>query len=369
MRALSAVVTLATLAVPSAFAQKLWQPEIGIRGGYARIKPAGTGASDAIDLYDIPGSNFLDFLASYGTVYAVVPLTNRMAVEPSLNMSQSTPAFLAGTHITFGLRVDYAITRNLYAAAGGALAYVSGGGTSVRQVGVQGAAGVRLGPGRGLSGRLEVQTILFHKTADLGPYNVYAITFGVSGRLSSTAGSARPPRRDGFEPALGFQGGYSHSHVVGSGGSDLITLSVPGGGSSGFVGIVLGTRPTTLFVILPVRSRLGVDLGVDAHQFQASALLINGAIFSGQLTPRLALAVGNGWYAAAGPTFHIVRSPTTKLSAASGAMIGWGYRFPLAGQIGGRAELSYSATAAHNGIGFQAVNTLALMFGALFPLR
>ena len=49
---------LTILASPVA-AQSLWHPAIGIQGGYARIKPAGTGRSDAIDLIEFPTPGYV----------------------------------------------------------------------------------------------------------------------------------------------------------------------------------------------------------------------------------------------------------------------------------------------------------------------
>src|SRR5690242_1212586 len=59
VRKLLAIAALAALGMSTAAAQSSWTAELGIQGGFAKVKPAGTGANDAINLFDIPGGSFL----------------------------------------------------------------------------------------------------------------------------------------------------------------------------------------------------------------------------------------------------------------------------------------------------------------------
>src|SRR5215471_9978970 len=53
------VLGVLTLLASPVVAQSFWHPAIGIQGGYARIKPAGTGRSDAIDLIEFPTPGYV----------------------------------------------------------------------------------------------------------------------------------------------------------------------------------------------------------------------------------------------------------------------------------------------------------------------
>lgn len=366
------VLALTALAPGGAAAQAPWTPEIGIQGGYIRLKPAGTGQADQIDLYDIPGANFLDVVPAYGSVFAIIPVRGRFALEPTLRFSQTTSnlfpfAFTLGTTATLGLRGDYALTRRAYVAAGGVLTYVEAGGVDERQLGVQAALGYRLAVSGRLRFRVEAQwtTMANADQAGIGPHNDYALLFGVAtpvGSKPATPSQSRPGARRAWRRVVGIQAGYTRFHLVG--GGDLSLVTFPGAGASG-VGGVFAPGPPTLFAIVPVGGGFGVELGLDAHQFQS-----NGTTFlSGQLAPRLNYAVGGGWYAAAGGNLHVLRASDVKLSAVSGGTVATGYRLPLTGTLGGRIELNYTVYQAHHSLQQPAANSLGIMFATTVPLK
>ena len=194
MRTLVAVIALAAMAATSARAQKAWRPEIGIQGGFARIKPTGTKASDQIDLWDLPGTGPRDLPRSasgYGSLFVVVPVAKWFAIEPSLAVVQTSIGvpnvfFGSSSDVTFGLRGNYALPAlpaHFYAALGGALGYSESGGVHETQLSLQVALGYRLHIRGPMNGRLEALGMTARKTNNFAPANLYAVLLGVSARL------------------------------------------------------------------------------------------------------------------------------------------------------------------------------------------
>ena len=184
MRPLFAALALALLVATAAAAQRAWNPELGIQGGFARVKPAGTRASDQVDLVDLPGFGLAPGLPGYGTLFAVIPLRGKVAIEPAISMLQfSLGGVIGGTGVHLGLRGDVAVTRGLYAAAGGTLGYSESGGGHDEQLGLQAALGYRMHLSSRLNARVEALANTLRQTARLRPATVYAVLFGLSARL------------------------------------------------------------------------------------------------------------------------------------------------------------------------------------------
>lgn len=188
MRPLFAALTLALLVATTAEAQRAWRPEFGVQGGFARIKPTGTKASDQIDLWDLPGSG-----SGYGSLFVVIPVTRRFAIEPALALVQTaigivpTAIHASSTDVTVGLRGNYALPTlpaHLYAALGGTLGYSESGGVHETQLGLQVALGYRVHIGGPINGRLEALGMTARKTNNFAPANLYAVLLGVSARLN-----------------------------------------------------------------------------------------------------------------------------------------------------------------------------------------
>lgn len=380
MRRSSAFVALALAAVSQVAGQEPWTASIGIQAGYSRFKPAGTNQPDAIDLYQIPGQSIFDVFGTYGALFAIIPVHNRIAIEPSFRFTQHSPAAFAGTNVVLGARADVAIQKGLYAALGPQLNYVEGGavGMSDHQFGLNVGVGYRLHLSSVLDGRIEANALFFRKDSVLPPYNVYSLLFGLSGHLPGAAApahrgtaAAAPGPRPIWRWAIGAMAGYSRSHAVG--GGDFATFSLPGSGAANTSLLTGAPGPATLFAIAPIHQRFAVELGFDFQQENPNAIGGGGKTFvSAQLAPRLNVAVADNWYGAIGAREFIVRiSDILKTSAISGLQVAWGYRFDLthSGSLRGRAELNYSMFATNHTVGSPAFNQLGFLAGVAFPLH
>jgi len=358
---------LAALGATGAAAQTPWTNEIGIQGGYSRVKPAGTSLDDQSDLLGFPGFGLSPLTPSYGALYAIVPLAHRLALEPSLSASQISFGLGVST-FTIGLRLDYALSSGLYAAAGGTLGYAAVPGGHETQLGLQVGTGYRLALSSALNGRVEVNWITTAKTDDLDPANVYSVILGVSSRLSGPA-RARPrgaaPRRSGrWRPALGIAGGYAGVHIVDQG--DVAALAFPGFGAGLVTTGLPAPMPPTLFVIIPIARNLALEPGFDLHRIQDVGA--GETSYSANYAARLNYAFGAGWYAAAGANlWHFVETGNPAVTVL-GAGVAWGYQFRMTGALGGRVEINYTMFPHNDQLG-QASNTLGLMLGATMPLR
>lgn len=179
MRTCIAVLALVILGADAASAQSRWNSEIGIQGGYTRLKPAGTNANDYVDVFDLPGANG-QVAASYSAFFATLKWKDKVALEPSFGF-----ASLAGqiTQAGVGLRADYALTPKFYGAGGAVLSYFAASGTTDYQLGVQAALGYRMRLTGRINGRLEANWISTKATDVVGATNAYSLLFGVSTRL------------------------------------------------------------------------------------------------------------------------------------------------------------------------------------------
>ncbi len=361
MRQLPALFALAALAAPAAAAQGRWTPEIGFQAGMARVKPTGTGLRDQVDSWDLPGDG-----SSYATLFAIIPVTRRLAVEPSISASQFSLGdaagllgFIAGSDLALALRGDVAVVAGLYAAAGGVALYSELGATHSTQVGVVAAVGYRLHARRGLTVRLEAQGTSMRGGDVAKPFNVYALLLGISG-----GGGADQRRPAGTAPrwrlGIGMAGGYARNHVHGSAfGFPIIVdetlIALPGSGSS---------IPPTLYVVIPLRGRFALETDVDAHRTARS----DSVFTSAHVSARVNVALRGGWYAAGGGNARYIAQTGTPGFALAGAHVATGYRFPLVGELGARVEVSYTAFKERRDFPL-AQNIVALMFGVTLPLQ
>ena len=360
-----ALLAILTAAAVTAQAQRSWQTEFGIQGGFTRVVPAGTGGNPT-DVFSLPGFNLGNLVTSPAGLYVTIPWSQKLAVEGDLAASQ----FSAGVTVTvlsLGLRANYALTRAIYAAAGGTLGYNNGIGANETQLGVQAALGYRLGLTRTLNARLEGRTTFLGKAANAQARDMYSVLFGVStvaSRARSTARSAAPAARRAWTPRLGVAGGYASVHVVG--GGSLTALAIPiYGGALGPVLASEVTLPPTIFAILPIGNKVALEPGLDVHRFQE-----NGQTeFTGNFSARLDYAVHGGWYGAVGGNLHYVKSTGIDAATRTGLNLGWGYRFPFVEALGGRLELNYTMFGKNTKLGTAATNTVGLLFGATMPLK
>ena len=343
-----------------------WTAEFGMQSGYTRIKPAGTSASDHVDLFGVPTVNLPGFLPGNASLFAILPWKRQLAIETSLSAVQGDAIGLLGdaTFFNVGLRADYAITPAVYAAAGGALNWIESGGQSETQLGIQAAVGYRFGFIAGLRGRVEANVLFLGKSELLNPVDAYALTFGVSRAVRRASPGATRRTDRAFTPAIGFQGGYSRSHAVGGFAGSFTTLSFPGAGGA-FTPLGGAPAMPTIFAILPVGRKFALEPGADMLRIQTSGT----TSFAGNLSLRANFAVSGGWYGALGGNLVYLKATGSSAETLTGANVAWGHRFHLTGDLGGRVELNYLMMAKNDNVGFPAVNTLGLQFGVTLPLR
>ena len=366
MRKLAAVLSLLALGAGAAAAQGLWHPEIGLQGGYVRIKPSGTGQADHVDFIDVPGGVFLAGAVTYGAYFGIVPIGNKLAIEPSLNLSQITTPGGSFTTARLGARANYAFNAHLYGALGGTMGYAEGSGSGDTQFGIQAAVGYRTVLSGTLNGRVEAQYANAAKSDQFEPVNAYGLLLGVSARLDGPAPAPGGTAAAGaWRPVIGIQGGYSRTHVVG-GGADVASWSLPALGGNLLTGAgvpLLG--PSTLFAIFPIGRKFALEPGLDVHRAQSGGQ----TIASVNVSARVNYAVVGGMYA--GAAFNLSHIHVTGLDTGTlgGATLAGGYRFPLAGAFGGRTELSYTMMEADPGLGIPAQNVLGVLFGVTMALK
>jgi hypothetical protein len=347
----------------SAEAQRSWQSEVGIRGGFTRAVTAGSGG-DPTDVISLPGFNLGPVLPLATGLYAIIPWRNKLAFEVDVAASQLSIA-TTGTVFALGLRGNYAVTRNIYAAAGGGLAYTNGIIRNETQLGVQAAVGYRHAITPRLSGHLELRTTFWHDAENFGPVDAYSVLIGLGGTRGRATAAIRSPRTErAWVSSIGVAGGYAEVKLIG--GGSLTTLAFPGYGSAlGLVFVPEVTFPPTIFMIVPLRGRIALEPAADIHRFQESGR----TSFSGNFSGRINYAIHGGWYGAAGGNLHYLKSTGVPGFARSGANVAAGYRFGLSGALGGRVEMNYTMFAKNVTFGIKPSNTFGLMAGVTVPLK
>lgn len=366
-RTFAILALLATVAT-SAQAQRSWQSEIGLQGGYTRVVSAGSGGSPT-DVFSLPGFNVGPAAPLPPAVYVIIPWKNKIAVETELAFSQIfLGAVTQATFIQLGLRGDYALSRDFYAAAGGALGYIHNGGLQETQLGLQGALGYRRHLTGPLNFRFEARVSVWGKTDNVGPYDIYSGLIGISTSTRAAAartGRTAAPARGAWRKQLGVAGGYANIHSVGA-GADAVALALPGygGGFSG-LGATGVNLPPTIFAIFPIGSKVAIEPGIDLHRAQSGGT----TSFNGNFSARLNYAVSGGWYGALGGSLNYLKSTGTSAATRTGLNLAWGYRFGFVGPLGGRVETSYTLWGKNTDIPLPPQNVFAVMFGVTMPLR
>jgi hypothetical protein len=363
LRKLLLIGALGILVTPVS-AQRVWQPEIGVQGGFSSFRPAGTGASSTT-LIELPGGSFLTTILTYAPVYAIIPVGNRLAVEPQLGASQVTLGGNAITIARVGLRLDYGFGPGFYGAAGAVLNSVEPGSPGNKQVGLQVGLGYRTHLAGALHGRVEANWVTTHASDIAGAFNTYSVLLGLSSTLGaypaarSTRGAA-----NAWSPVLGVVGGYGSAHAVGSGG-DITGVFLPGGLNSFTTFGAAVPAPPTLFAIIPLGGKWAIEPSFDLHHFAPSG----SSTTSLEAGARVDYAIAGGWYAAAGGQLTNVNPSSGSSGTMIGAGLAGGYRFHLAGPTGGRFEVNYLMTGKNDTLGNPPINTLSLLFGLTMPLR
>jgi len=365
MRRLVFVLLVSAAALPARASAQAWHLEVGLRGGFVRLKPAGTGQADQVDLLDLPGGDYLGQVQGQTGLFVTIPVAGPLALEPSLSLQQNTPTLIVGTMLLAGLRADLALPYGFFAGLGGLVRYRDAT-QSATQPGIQGAVGWRvqvLGP---VSVRAEAQFNAYRRTSQTFPYDAYAVALGVSTRLDDPAprpAGRRRPRPD-WEPMVGLAGGYAHLHFVGAG--DLAVFTVPGGGTGSLAGIFAPGVPP-FFLVVPAFGPLAVEVGTDAHRAQSAG---PNTVFSGQVSPRLDLSLSPHWYVAAGARAHVLAGTGKPVVVVPGAALAAGWRTDVTPDVMMRAELFYSMDHGRSDFGIDPANALGFSLGLMVaPLR
>lgn len=363
-----ALVAALSIVATGAQAQRAWQTEVGVQGGYTRVVAAGLGA-DPTDLIGLPGFNLGPLIPSSPGVYAIIPWKDKIAVDLDFGVSQLNTGGTSLTLFQLDARGDYAVTKKVYAGAGGGIGYVETGGTSETQLGLQAAVGYRLGLSNSLKGNVEFRATFWGNTQNVGAIDTYALLFRVGAAPHRSAAPARRAsasnaRTGAWTPLLGVSAGYASIHAVG--GGDVSAIAFPGYGAG--LGNIVGTEitlPPTLFAILPIGKKIAIEPGVDLHRTQESGT----TSFLGNLSGRLNYAVHGGWYGAAGVNLNYAKQSGASAATRTGANVAWGYRFPFWGTLGGRVELNYTMYKPNTDLATPATNIVGLMFGTTMSLK
>ena len=165
-------------------AQRAWEPEIGIRGGWSHLH-LDQASNNSLDFVDVPGSgNLLGGLAGRAPLFAVIPVGGKLALSPEVGMTDvSTGLGGPNTDWETGLTLDYAFTDHLYAGAGATLSFVRAGTTENAGGGYQAKGGYRVRLGRALRLRLEAFFNGRPKSHLLPEQNLYGLSLGASASL------------------------------------------------------------------------------------------------------------------------------------------------------------------------------------------
>ena len=138
----------------------LWTPALVVQGGWTLASFPGQGDITSFTL-PLRGQNLVGatgVLPGPSALAALFPVTERLAVEPSLDYHRAKPKDSeAVTSFQVGARLDYAFDRVFYAGAGaeGTRIKADGADTELRLIGVA-AIGARFPMLGGLRGRTEV---------------------------------------------------------------------------------------------------------------------------------------------------------------------------------------------------------------------
>lgn len=360
------MLVLTVAAASTARAQSAWQQEIGVQGGYSRFVAAGSGGQHS-DVFGLPGFNLGPAAPFTPALFAVLPWKKKIGIEIGVSATQLTGTTSA-TLVEADLRGNYALTPQFYVGAGGGVGFLNNNGTSETQLGLQAAVGYRRHLTGPLMGRIEIRTMFWGNTENVGPTDLYSVLFGVSTRTHGGPASPSRPSRNGnnraWTPQLGLSAGYANMHPIG-GGADVTSLTFPTfGGALGAYGSPQYSVLPTLYAILPIANKFAIEPGIDVNRLQGSG----STTFAGTVSARLNYALHKRWYAGLGGSLNYLKSGSQSATR-TGLNTAVGYRFPFTRALGGRIELNYSMFQKNSDLGIAPVNVVGLMFGASVPLK
>jgi hypothetical protein len=161
-----------------------WHTELGIQGGFVRLKPAGTNANDQTDVLFVPGFSLGQAFPTPNALFLIAPIGDKVALEPSLTggvLNQGATA----TILQGGLRLDYAVVSGIYAAGGGLVGHLAGstGTESGYEFGLQLAGGYRFHFSGPIQARLEANAQFWKGAHGVPSFDTYGLLLGLSARL------------------------------------------------------------------------------------------------------------------------------------------------------------------------------------------
>lgn len=318
--------------------RRMWQPEIGIKAGWVHADM--TDADVGIDFIDIPGvggviASGVAIIAP-APLYGIIPIGDRMAIEPSFGF-QNISAGASTTALTLGARFNYAFTPRVYFGVGPTMYLVKGNGLEDTQGAMQVALGYRRPLGTSFNFLAEGYYEVREKSEILIDATAYGVRIGagaVLGGKAAAAPAAASARM--WEPAIGIQGGWSLVSI--SGATDLTILSLPFAGQSVVGGNNILPGPSALFVLFPVGERLAIEPSIDIHNVKIEGI---DPITSYEVGGRLNYAFNRKLYAGAGVEYTGIDVDGIDDGSSVAIVLATGLRFPVAGPVLGRTELSY----------------------------
>ena len=183
-KTLLCLVAATGIAAAGAQAQAAWHTELGLQGGFVRLKPAGTNQNDHIDVFFAPGFDLGPAFPAPSANFLIAPVSDKVAIEPSLSASVlSTGA--SATLLQGGVRIDYAIASGLYAEGGGLIGRSGGsvGSAAGFVLGLQVAGGYRFHLAGPVGARVEANVQMWKGKTGVSPIDTYGLLFGLSARL------------------------------------------------------------------------------------------------------------------------------------------------------------------------------------------
>lgn len=332
---------LAGAAAPVA-AQQMWQPEIGIRAGWTRFDDPNSTTN--LDVIDFPGVGGFSQTVNPSSLYGIIPLSGRFALQPSGAFYNISVAGNTLTTIGAGIRLNVAITRSIYIAAGPNAYIFKQDGNEDTQGALEGAVGFR----HSFNGRFRGSAEGFYEKREqseaLPKLNVYGVRLGFGYALNGGGSQMRRAGRPAMEsddrmwtPSIGLQGGWTLVSFPGGNG-DVTTFGLPFAGQSLVAGSAILPGPSALSAIIPVGQRMAFEPSVDFHRLKNTG---SSAASAYQLGARLNYAFNRTAYAGVGVEFAGVSAPSLSDKSKTGAVLATGLRFPIAHGLKGRTELNY----------------------------
>lgn len=369
MRKLGLSLTLLVGAAAPVAAQQMWQPEIGIRAGWTRFDDPNS--TNNVDVIDLPGTGGAVGLGGVNpsSLYGIIPVHGRFAIQPGFNWFNSTIAGSVLTTMSLGARLNVALTPNFYAAAGINGYVIKIDGNEDSQAGFEGAVGYRRPMGSHFRTSAEAFYEKRGKSEALAKINTYGIRIGLGYDLGGTT-TRRAMGRPAQSPAMwtrsiGISGGWTVASFPGGHG-DFVSFGLPFAGQSVPAGADILPGPSALSVLLPLGARIAIEPSLDYHRIKATG---SNALSTYEIGARANYAFNRTAYAAVGIEYNGLSQQGASISDKSRTveLLAAGLRFPLTAGLMGRTEVNYrvfDGNSVH-----PAGQATSFVFGLLVPVN